>query len=135
VIQRIQTVYLLLAGLFNLAAFFNPIYGKAMADPLGWIGVGLALFMTLSMLISFISIFFYNNRKRQLALVKAGTYAEIVAIAIASGVLFTLGGFGTFLINESIGVLLLIFALVALWQAGKNIRKDQELVESMDRIR
>lgn len=134
-IQRIQTVYLLLAGLFNLASFFNPIYNKAMDDPLGWIGMGMAIFMTLSMLISFISVFLYKNRNRQLTVVKAGTYCEIVAIAIALGILFTLGGFGTFLINESLGVLLLVFALVALWQAGKNIRKDQELVKSMDRIR
>jgi len=135
VIQRIQTVYLILAGLFNLIAFFTPIYSQAVADPSPWIGKSLAILMTLAMLISFTNVFFFKNRERQVFWVKIATYCQLAAIGVAAGILFTLGGFGSFLIEETIGTVLLIFALLAQWQAGKNIRKDQELVNSMDRIR
>lgn len=134
-IQRIQTVYLILAGLFNLIAFFTPIYSQAVADPSPWIGKGLAVSMTIAMLLSFITIFLYTNRERQIFWVKIATYCQLVAIGFAAGILFTLGGFGSFLIDETMSTLLLIFALLAQWQAGRNIRKDQELVSSMDRIR
>ncbi|MGF1668952.1 MAG: DUF4293 family protein [Balneolaceae bacterium] len=134
-IQRIQTVYLILAGLFNLVTFFTPIYSRAVADPSAWIGKGLAISMTVAMFISFISIFLYNNRMIQIRWVKIAVICQIISMGFAAGVLFSLGGFGRFMINETISMLLPLFALLALWQAGKDIKKDQELVESMNRIR
>lgn len=134
-IQRPQTIYLIIAVLLNLGVFFNSIYNKAMADPAEWIGYGLAISVTLAMIIAAISVFLYKNRSLQLRAVKFGTYLQIIALGFATGVLFSLGGFGVFLWEESIGVALLILSLVMFWLAGNGIKKDEALVKSMDRIR
>lgn len=134
-IQRPQTLYLLFAALINFGIFFNSIYSRAMADPAEWIGYGLAISLTLSLFIALIAIFLYKNRPLQLKVVKAGTYIQIVALGFGTAVLFTLGGFGVLLGQESLGVVLLIVSLTMYWLAGRNIKKDEELVKSMDRIR
>lgn len=134
-IQRPQTLYLSLAALLNLGVFFNSIYTQAMADPAEWIGYGLAISTTVAMLTAVASIFLYNNRPLQLKVVKFATYIQIIALGFGTGVLFSLGGFGIFLWQESVGVALLLISLSMLWLAGRNIKKDEELVKSMDRIR
>lgn len=106
-----------------------------MADPAEWIGYGLAISLTIAILFSLVSIFLYKNRPLQLTLVKFGTYIQIAALGFGVGVLFSLGGFGVFLWQETIGAALLILSLVMFWLAGRNIKKDEELVKSIDRIR
>lgn len=134
-IQRIQTVFLILAAILNLGVFFTPIYSHTLNDPSAWIGITFAIFLTGAVLISFASIFFYSNRPNQIKWVKAATYFQIAALAIAVGVLFTLGGFGIFLWQEVASIGLMILALILMWASIRYIRKDEELVKSMDRIR
>ncbi|MDZ7717976.1 MAG: DUF4293 family protein [Balneolaceae bacterium] len=134
-IQRPQTFYLIFASLLNFAVFFNSVYSKAMADPAVWIGYGTAISLTLALVIALGSVFLYKNRPLQLKIVKIGTYIQIVALGFGTGVLFSLGGFGTFLWQESIGVALITLSLAMFWLAGRGIKKDEELVKSMDRIR
>lgn len=67
--------------------------------------------------------------------VKFATYFQVAVLAAGGGILFTMGGFGSFLLKEALSVLLILVALISLWLAGRYIKKDQELVESMDRIR
>lgn len=106
-----------------------------MADPAIWIGYGFAGTLTAAMLTTVISIFQYTDRKVQLNWVKTGTYIQITGLAFGAGILFSLGGFGTFLWEEAIALLLILAGLMAYWLAGRSIKKDQELVKSMDRIR
>lgn len=106
-----------------------------MNDPSAWIGISFAVLLTVSMLISIVAIFLYGNRINQLKWVKAATFFQIAGFGIAVAILFTMGGFGRFLWREVLGTALVFLALIALWQAGRFIKKDQELVESMDRIR
>ncbi|CAN5287149.1 hypothetical protein BH23BAC3_BH23BAC3_27000 [soil metagenome] len=134
-IQRPQTLFLLSAFILNLLVFFNPIYRHAMNDPSVWIGISFAVLLTVSMLISLVALFLYGNRINQLKWVKVATFFQIAGFGIAVAILFTMGGFGRFLWREFLGTVLVFLALIALWQAGKFIKKDQELVESMDRIR
>lgn len=134
-IQRPQTLYLLFAALLNFAAFFNSIYSNAMTDPAEWIGYGLAGSLTLAMVIALGSIFLYKNRLLQLRIVKIGTYIQIIALGFGAGVFFSLGGFGIFLWQETIGVGFIALSLALYWLAGRSIKKDEELVQSMDRIR
>lgn len=100
-----------------------------------WIGTGFAIFITAAMLLSLIAIFLFGNRIKQLKWVKTATYFQIAGLAVAIAILFTMGGFGRFLWREAGSVGLLMIVLLLLWQAGRNIKKDQELVDSMDRIR
>lgn len=81
------------------------------------------------------AIFLYGNRPNQIKWVKAASYLQIAALAMGVGVLFTLGGFGTYLWRELGSVGLLVISLVLLWASIRFIRKDEELVKSMDRIR
>lgn len=134
-IQRPQTIFLILTAILNLAVFFTPIYSHAVNDPAAWFGIGMALSLTLPMLIALISIFLYKNRSNQLKWVKMATYLQIVALGFAIGTLFSLGGFGKFLWKEVLSSGIVIFSLASLWQAGRLIKKDEELVQSMDRIR
>ena len=134
-IQRPQSLYLALVFILNMAVFFTPLYRHAMADPAAWIGLGFAITLTLAALTGLISIFLYKNRTNQLKLVKAGTYMHIVALGFAAGVLFSLGGFGTFLLKEVLSTGLIVLVLILFWLAGSSIKKDEELVKSMDRIR
>lgn len=106
-----------------------------MADPAIWIGYGLAISLTIALVLALISIFLYKNRPTQLKVVKVGTYIQIIALGFAAGVLFSLGGFGVFLWQETIGVGLIALALAMYWLAGRGIKNDEELVKSMDRIR
>ncbi|WP_233505577.1 DUF4293 family protein [Rhodohalobacter sp. SW132] len=134
-IQRPQSLFLASAFILNLIVFFTPIYRHAVNDPSAWIGTSFAVLLTASMLISLVAIFLYGNRINQLKWVKVATFIQIAALAVASAILFTMGGFGRFLWRETGSTGFILLALVALWQAGRFIKKDQELVESMDRIR
>ncbi|NBC27822.1 MAG: DUF4293 family protein [Bacteroidetes bacterium] len=133
--QRPQSLLLAIAFLLNLIVFFTPMYSHAMADPSAWIGVSFATILTVVMLISLVSIFLYGNRVNQLKWVKGATFLQVAGLGIATAILFTMGGFGRFLWREAGSTGLLLLALIALWQAGRMIKKDQELVDSMDRIR
>jgi heme exporter protein D len=135
VIQRPQTIFLVLTVILNLAVFFTPIYSHAVNDPATWFGMGMAISLTMPMIIAVVSIFLYKNRPTQLKWVKIATYVEIVALGFALGVLFSLGGFGKFLWKEVVSSGIIILTLASLWQAGRLIKKDEELVKSMNRIR
>lgn len=106
-----------------------------MADPAAWIGFGFAITLTVAILMALISIFLYSNRNLQLKIVKLGTYFQIVGVGFGVSILFSLGGFGTYLWKESFGVLIILLSLCLYWMAGRGIKKDDELVKSMDRIR
>lgn len=134
-IQRPQTLFLLAAAIFNFAVFFTSLYSRAMSDPVQWIGWGLAITLTLVVIISIAAIFLYSNRVKQLTLVKSATYIQIVALAGVGGIIFSLGGFGAYLLWEVVGALFVVLALLMLWLAGRGIKKDEDLVKSMDRIR
>ncbi len=134
-IQRIQTVLLFLAFLFDGIVFFNPLYSHAQQDPQQWIGIGFAILVTVAALMSLGCIFLYNNRPSQISWVKRTMLPQIASLGWGVGILFSLGGFGVFLWDESLGVGLLLLALVAQFLALRNIKKDEELVRSMDRIR
>ncbi|MEX1063037.1 MAG: DUF4293 family protein [Balneolaceae bacterium] len=134
-IQRLQTVFLLLAAVINFFVFFTPIYTRAMQDPAVWIGIVFSLLLAGVIILSIYSVFLYRDREKQLVRVRIATFTQTAVLAASIAILLTLGGIGSFLLKEALSVLLILLALISLWQAWRFIRKDQELVESMDRIR
>lgn len=135
VIQRIQTVFLFLAFLLNGSVFFNALYSHAVQDPRAWIGIGFAIILTIASLGSLGCIFLYENRDNQLRWVGRLLIPQVMAFGFAVGIFISLGGFGTYLWDETIGLALLFFAFVFQLYARKKIKDDIELVKSMDRIR
>lgn len=134
-IQRPQTLFLALSALLNIVVFFTPIFDKAMQDPQAWIGYGFAASLAISGLLAIASIFKYADRKEHIKWVKISMIPQIVALAFAVAVLFSLGGIGTYLWDEAIGTGIIVLALLFLGLSVRFIKKDLELVRSIDRIR
>lgn len=134
-IQRIQSLLLFLAFLLNGGVFFNSLYRHAMDDPKGWIGIAFAIVVTLAALGSLGCIFLYNNRSLQVKGINFLMLVQLIATGFGVGIFVSLGGFGMFLLGESIGVLLLFLAFILQLYSRKKVKDDIELVRSMDRIR
>lgn len=134
-IQRSQTIFLALSVIASFLVYFTPVYDKAMQDPQMWIGYGLASGLALAMILSMFSIFKYSDRKSQIKWVKIAMLFQLVGIGFAVGVLFSLGGIGTYLWDEAIGAGLAVLGLLFQGLANRSIKKDLELVRSIDRIR
>lgn len=147
-IQRIQSIYLLLAAILMAVTAFSPIlvlnegltlfsYGIAEADENivkpTW---GIVSMAGLAALLSLITIFLYNNRKRQakMTLVTMGVvvfYFVTAIVYLASYLENVFQGIST----VAYGIILPVIALILLLMANISIRKDEKLVRSLDRIR
>lgn len=134
-IQRLQTVFLALAVVLNIAVFFTPIFSRSMEDPQLWIGYGLTAALAIASLLSIYSILLFNDRKSQMNWVKRAALAQVIAIGFCVGVLFSLGGIGTYLWDEALGTGFAGLAFIMQMLALRFINKDEKLVRSMDRIR
>jgi hypothetical protein len=123
-IQRVQSVYLFLAGLsfFAFSYFAIKSVGNTAFNINGWLVEALAL-------ASFITIFLYKHRKLQLFIVKVLMALTMINIPIL------------FLITEatvvvsSLSTYFLFFAFIFLFFAHNGIDKDEKLVRSLDRLR
>jgi len=124
-----------MAAVINFFIFFTPIYTRAMQDPAIWIGITFSVLIAIVIMLSLYSVFLFSDRLKQIRWVSYALYSQVAALAAGAGILLTLGGIGSYLMQEALSVFLLLVSLISLWQARRLIRKDQELVDSMDRIR
>ncbi len=134
-IQRIQSIFLALAILCTLSVVLTPIYDRAMEDPQNWIGLGFSISLLIAMILDIVSIGLYQKRKTQISWVKRAMVFQVIGIGFALGVLFSLGGIGTYLWDEALGCGLAILGVVFQLLAVRAINKDEKLVRSIDRIR
>lgn len=134
-LQRPQTIFLVLSVFSSLAVYFTPVYDKAMQDPQLWIGYGLATGLVIAIILSIFSIFKYSDRKNQIKWTKVAMLFQLAGIGFAVGVLFSLGGIGTYLWDEALGSALALIGLFFQGLAIRFIKKDLELVRSIDRLR
>lgn len=134
-IQRIQSVYLLLAVILDSALFFNALYSHVQADPQAWISISFTIALILAAFASLVSIFLYNNRNTQIRTVTTAIILQVIVFGYATGIIISLGGFGAYLWDEALGAFFLLIAVVITIMARKKIKDDQKLVRSMDRIR
>lgn len=116
-------------------ACFTPLYRRIWEDPALWIPYSFSISITLASVVCLIAIFLYSNRPFQANVVKGSVILQLIALGLAVGVFFSLGGFGMFLWEEAVGLLLMGLSLIAQFLAIRGINKDEELVRSMDRIR
>ena len=70
-----------------------------------------------------------------MAWVKRAALFQVIGLGFCVGVLFSLGGIGTYLWDEALGTGLVFAGLLFQILALRFIKKDEELVRSMDRIR
>lgn len=141
-IQRIQTVYLFL-GAMALGAMFllDQFYSSAPAVAFGWFLPAAALLAGLTAAGALAAIFLYGTRKRQRALV-AGlqVLAALLTVLLfvsyyAAGTLNFRTGGGAFDVGKAVFLVLPVVAYLFFLLARRAIRRDIELVRSMDRLR
>jgi len=135
-LQRIQTVYLLISALFNAGFIFifklwndlagNPVYIEDVYSALG-----LTLF---SALLSIITIFLFRNRKLQFVLGRVNILLNLILLGLFVYWSLTVSG-ETLVSEKGIGMLTPVFSIVFLVLANKAIKKDEDLVKSVDRLR
>lgn len=156
-IQRIQSIWLLLAAVVILGLFVFPYLNYT-----DLVGLGKKLLVTGSYaavnnesvkqesyllqsiatvvlgFIPIVTIFSYKNRKRQLTLI----FVEIVLICLFGVWLFVSATDTLSLISQSfgaqnigVGFFLLPIAIIFLAMAIGGIRKDEKLIKSADRLR
>lgn len=159
-IQRIQSIYLLLAAVCMAAGFsmsqvcwevegqlraglhycaVSNAEGQALSHP--W---GLICFGTLALVVSIIAIFGYKNRKRQMRIVRMAqlcallVYPTLYAYASATSArLQATGGAEDQAVVPAVGfgIVFPLLTVIFCQLAHRAIRKDEELVRAADRIR
>jgi hypothetical protein len=135
-IQRIQTLYLIFAvvisgGLiFVLSLWTNtdnvPVFAKDEHVIFG-------LFLG-SAVLSLISIFRFKHRKSQFVLGRLNIILNFILLGVFVYQSLNISG-ETAVSEKGIGMLLPIFSIVCLALANKAIKKDEDLVKSVDRLR
>lgn len=152
-IQRIQSVYLFLAGIAMGILFLRNI---SMAKISGLPGEGqiamnylddsilnirdhnlLMVLCAIAVILSLGSIFLFRNRKLQLNLNKISMVVTffVLAFALYLGYSDISHYLSSLQVTPLPGLFLPVIALILLALANKNIRKDDRLVKSMDRLR
>jgi len=144
-IQRIQSVWLLLAALMNAGVFMFDLYradittnGITVTQHVrvndNFPAMLIALVITIMPLIA---IFLYKNRRRQRTMT---TLCMVFTIGFIANTLMRVSTFnngssapanGSYWIGSILPVIAVVFLILAL----RGIRKDEKLVKSVDRLR
>lgn len=140
-IQRIQTVYLLLGVVAMVTLFFfNEVWQEAAAI-YAWVSLVILVLTGLAGLTGLVAIFLYANRSLQRTIVVgAQVLTLLLAVALYGGLYF--GGklsvmtpAGTVDGSQVLVLLIPIGAYVMYYLARRSIDSDIELIKSMDRLR
>ncbi len=135
-LQRIQTIYLFLAALVSAGLIFVFSLWENTAGEVVYAEDRMLVFalFLVSALISFITIFLFKNRKLQFVLGRLNILLNLILLGLF--VYWSLNISGESQISEKgIGMLIPIISIVFLVLANKAIKKDEDLVKSVDRLR
>ena len=135
-LQRIQTIYLILAG-FVLAGLYiwfpviTTIDGVVLVSNQDPLVFGL-IFSCIALTI--IAVFTFKKRQTQFVLNRLNIILNFVLLGVFVYRSLSIPG-ETLVSQKGIGVLLPIISIVFLAMANKAIKKDEDLVKSVDRLR
>ena len=125
-IQRIQTIHLLLSVIAGIVAIIIGFSSTAQ-----WVKIAWLCLVGLGVLLAAWSIFLYKNRMRQLSIVNLST----VCHALTGVVLGIASLTGTTVEWGSAAIFLPLAAIILNLLACRRIRFDERLVRSADRLR
>ncbi|MCB0395148.1 MAG: DUF4293 domain-containing protein [Flavobacteriales bacterium] len=153
-LQRIQTVFLILAAGFVMPLLYFPLGEVKMAEaeeaaPFYVYGlmdglsgnvklftVPLFVLLSLSILLSFVTVLLYKNRTRQMLIGRIILVALLIfQVAIFYYAYAIISHNEAWVFEMSPVTVLPVVSVVFVILALRAIRKDEELVRSMDRIR
>ena len=136
-IQRIQTVYLILAFIAtSVLMLFIPLWtlkGGALfffnQDPIYTVIVGLSTMLTI------VSIISYKKRQNQFVMNRLNIILNLILLGLFVYRSLNTSGEVPEISEKGVGMFLPIGAIVFLALANKAIKKDEDLVKSVDRLR
>ena len=134
-IQRIQSLYLVLvlilsAVLIQWAALWRIDGVDVYFDSIVWLSVAFYVVAVLAL----ISIFQYRKRQNQFVINRLNIILNLFLLGFFVYRSLNLSG-GTEVPEKGIGMLIPIFSIVLLVLANRAIKKDEDLVKSVDRLR
>ena len=137
-IQRIQSIYLFLSVVAVGLLYFFTLWVSSNLNltPIGVANSGFLMGLWLVMLVTqTISIFLYKNRKRQLMLVRGNIAINVVFIVAVLALAGMQESLSNFPHDHRPELVLPFISIIFLMLANKNIKKDDELIRSMNRLR
>lgn len=135
-IQRIQTVYLALVLLCNsILPFAFPLWHSESGQKIFFMESGLytALF-GLSTSLALLSILFYKKRQHQFVANRLNLLLNLILLGLFLYRTLNLSGEAN-ASEKGIGIFIPLVSIVLLVLANKAIKKDEDLVKSVDRLR
>ena len=136
-IQRIQTIYLLLAFVVTgVLPFFIPLW--TMSDGKDYFFMQNQVYVValgLSTTLSLLSIVSYKKRQNQFVIGRLNIILNLILLGLFVYRSLNVSGENLAVSEKGIGMFLPIVAIVLLVLANKAIKKDEDLVKSVDRLR
>jgi len=142
-IQRIQSIYLLIASLVSggLVFVFNlwsnlkeQIFALDLFMRESFLLKVIPLLFLLSAVVSFLDVFLFKNRKLQFVVGRLIILINLFLLGLLIYVSLTLPG-EISISKKGIGMFLPILVVLLIVLANKAIKKDEDLVKSVDRLR
>ena len=136
-LQRIQTLYLLLAFVVTgVLPFLIPLW--KMADGKDYYFMQNQAYVAvlgLSTTLSLLSIVSYKKRQNQFVIGRLNIILNLILLGLFVYRSLNVSGETLMVSEKGIGMFLPIVAIVLLVLANKAIKKDEDLVKSVDRLR
>jgi len=135
-IQRIQTVYIILVALltgvlpFYLSLWTGIEGNTVFAMDIIWVAVIFAASSALAL----ITIFLFKKRKNQFVFNRLNIILNLFLLGFFVYRSLNLSG-ETSVSEKGIGMLIPVFSIVFLVLANRAVKKDEDLVKSVDRLR
>ena len=138
-IQRIQSIYLVAALIATILFFYLPIWKSTQNTGLDVFSAGTHLFLLfisiILCLLHLISIFFYKKRIAQLNLCKVTVVTTLVYLATFLIVFIEENKLENLISGLKPGAILPFIVVLLNILAIRNIRRDEQLIRSMNRLR
>jgi hypothetical protein len=136
-IQRIQTLYLVLSfTITGILPFVFPLWSTV--DGKEYLFMQNQLYVILfglSTTLSLLSIISYKKRQHQFVIGRLNIILNLILLGLFVYHSLNLSGETPAVSEKGIGMFLPILAIVLLGFANKAIKKDEDLVKSVDRLR
>ena len=130
-IQRIQSIYLLGAAIsMTLISFKVPVYNLNETLFMAQDDTKMFVLTIVGAIFSLLGLFMFKNRKFQMKLIR---FTVLIQMIIGIRIFMLFNKFEVVL-NYSF-LFLMTFTLIALIMAYRGVKKDDDLVRSVDRIR
>ena len=136
-LQRIQTVYLILTLLTAaVLPYILPLWKVAPETDIYFVqNLTYVMLFGLSTTLSLISIISFKKRQLQFVLGRLNIILNLILLGLFVYRSLNVSGEAPVVSEKGIGMFLPVFSIVLLVLANKAIKKDEDLVKSVDRLR